>query len=1173
MAANAATGTVTLLFTDLVDSTGVLQRLGEEGAEQFRRTHFRLLREAVSVHGGEEVKSLGDGLMVVFGSALDATRCAVAMQQAVERHNRRGGERLNVRVGLHVGEPIRDEEDYFGTPVVTAKRLCDRADGGQVLASDLVRVLIGSRSGLSFRDLGPLALKGLAEPVPACEVAWAPIETKSAPPRQAMASRSPFVGREREVAVLERILAETAGGSGRVAIIAGEPGIGKTRLLTEVAEQAASQGWLVLFGRTYESEGMPPYLPFTEALQSHLRGIPDSRLVAELGDRAAELALILPDVARRLPGLPPLAALDPGSERYRLFEAVCDYLAALARGPGREGLLLGIEDLHWADESMLLLLEHLGRRLRDAPIALVLNYRDTELQPGSPLARTIEQFTRLTPCEHLSLRSLDQAGVSLLLAGLSGSDPPPRLVDLVFNETEGNPLFVHEVYRYLADERRLFDDEGRWRLDVRVGEVDVPRGVRLVIGRRIQRVSEGCRRALTFAAIIGRVFDFDLLREVSEMTEANLLDAMDEAERAHLVTSAPDRGGALMMFTHELIRQTLAGDLSLPRRRALHLAVAEAIETLYKSNPGARAAEMAGHFLSGGRRGDLPRVISHAIEAAERAMVQAAYEDAARYFQMALDAHERSDGPDEARRCEILLALGLAIMKSGDTPRGDAINLAAAEAARTAGLPDLLAQACLATARYWQCWPNARLIPLLEAALASIPDGDSPRRSELLSLLACQRSWAGSREASAAREEGIAMARRLNDVRTLAFALFFAYSADIPYLNRLEQWLEANAEVIALAAELGDTMLECAGHCSRLHGALILGDLAAVDAATEAHARLGEALECRQIMHPVAVRNVRALLVGPLSRAERQEEEREKVWGQYHAVPDLVEAAAVHTLLLRWEQGRLADLLPDYRATAERQGAPLVQSGLAFICAMQGDIPEARALMEHLGRDRFAAVRAHRDWPFALALLSQACSLVGDAGHAEVLYSLLLSRARYVASTYGANACLGSTSRYLGLLATTLGRFDDAERHFDDSDAMNTRLGARPLLAHTKVDRARMHVARHDRGDLARAQALLEEAISAFEGLEMSYHAGRARELLANLPQGVPARLAYPDGLSVREVEVLRLIARGQSNKQIAEELVLSIRTVERHIANVYAKIGASTKAQATAYAFGHSLN
>jgi energy-coupling factor transporter ATP-binding protein EcfA2 len=477
-----------------------------------------------------------------------------------------------------------------------------------------------------------------------------------------LATRSPFVGREPELARLRGILEDAAGGSGRIALVAGEPGIGKTRLLHEFVGLARSVGWQVLLGHAYDSEGMPPYLPFTEALREYVVAATE----ADLAALPPEVAALIPNLGVRTQSQQPLR-LDPASERYRLFEAICAWFADLASKPGSQGLVLGLEDIHWADESTLLLLEHLGRRLHESPIVLVLTYRDTELVPGGPLARTIEQLTRLGIAERCSLRPFDAPRVVLLLEGLGGANPPQRLVDVIYGETEGNPLFVREVFQYLAGERRLFDEEGRWRPDLRIDEAEVPQGVQLVIGRRLQRLSEGCRQALTVASVIGRAFDFELLREVSRADEAALLDAMDEAEQAHLLTSCQAHGGTQLMFTHELVRQTLLAGQALARRQGLHLRVAIEAERVYAHDLEPHVAEIALHYRLAGPRADRARAIEFATRGGDQAATALAFEEALRFYDFALEGRNpNAQQPGEAaaiadlrlKRGEALISLG-----------------------------------------------------------------------------------------------------------------------------------------------------------------------------------------------------------------------------------------------------------------------------------------------------------------------------------------------------------------------------------------------------------------------------------------------------------------------------------------------------------------------------------
>src|SRR5437588_8355606 len=287
-------GVVTLLFTDLVGSTELLAHLGDDDAEALRRTHFRLLRQAVTAHGGEEVKNLGDGLMVAFPSAVGALQCAVAMQQAVARHNRSADQPLAVRAGLHVGEPILDEADYFGTSVVVAKRLCDQAEGGQILASDLVRALVGTRGGFRFKDVGPLALKGLAEPTGACEVLWEPLAAAAPSLPAALAGDEPFVGRQPELRELEGAWKRVADGYRQVVLVAGEPGIGKTSLARQLAHRAQGTG-TVLYGRCDE-EALTPYQPFVEALTHYLERQGRGQIEARLGRVLDDVGVLLPGV-------------------------------------------------------------------------------------------------------------------------------------------------------------------------------------------------------------------------------------------------------------------------------------------------------------------------------------------------------------------------------------------------------------------------------------------------------------------------------------------------------------------------------------------------------------------------------------------------------------------------------------------------------------------------------------------------------------------------------------------------------------------------------------------------------------------------------------------------------------------------------------------------------------
>jgi class 3 adenylate cyclase len=359
-----ATGTITLLFTDLVGSTELSQRLGDDDAERVRRDHFNLLSQAVADAGGREVKNTGDGTMAVFTSALDALRCAAMIQLGQAGSTGGDDDVLAVRVGLNVGEAIENQGDYHGTAVNVASRLCQAARGGQIIASDLVRGLVGSRGGQRFRSLGNLTLKGLAEPVPAWEVLWREGEREATQPDDQRepfdaetlrrmplpralveTASTAFVGRTEDLAALDRVWGEVAQDGQRLAFVAGEPGIGKTRLCAEFCSRVHSAGAVVLYGRSDE-ETILPYQPFVESLSGLMAAVDDAQLGALLGSAATDMARMVPEVEDRLPGLG-ARVVDAETDRYRLFEAVSGVLGQVA---SVTPTVLVIDDLHWTDK-------------------------------------------------------------------------------------------------------------------------------------------------------------------------------------------------------------------------------------------------------------------------------------------------------------------------------------------------------------------------------------------------------------------------------------------------------------------------------------------------------------------------------------------------------------------------------------------------------------------------------------------------------------------------------------------------------------------------------------------------------------------------------------------------------------------------------------------------------
>lgn len=467
-----------------------------------------------------------------------------------------------------------------------------------------------------------------------------------------------FVGRERELAQLRAGLEDAISGHGGLLLISGPPGVGKTRLVEELISLAVTEVAEItaLAGHCIDQEGAVPYLPFVEVLESCVdrveRSSSPDRLRALLGEEGAELARLMPKLRRLLPDLPPPLKLAPEQARRHLFNCFCDFAARLA---GRQPALILLDDLHWADDSSLALLVHLAQRLSDLPMLVLATYRDTEIDVTRGLARTLENLLRGHRATPVRLKGLLRGEVALMLKSLSGQAPPAAVVSEIYSETEGNPFFVEELFRYLEEENRLYDAAGAFRTDVKVGEPEVPQTVRLIVGRRLARLTEPTRTMLGTAAVIGRSFPLEVLKAAA--TTGGLLECVEETEKAGLIFSGAPGPEARLEFAHELIRQTVISDLSAWRRQRLHRDVAGAIEQVYAGTLEDHCAELAHHYDFGG---NASKAVEFLERAAIRAAQQAAYSEAAGYERGAVEKlHEL---PDSEQRDHLELRLQQALI-------------------------------------------------------------------------------------------------------------------------------------------------------------------------------------------------------------------------------------------------------------------------------------------------------------------------------------------------------------------------------------------------------------------------------------------------------------------------------------------------------------------------------
>ncbi len=602
--------------------------------------------------------------MLTFVSPTEAVGCAVRIQQGAARvRARRGGP--HIRIGINAGEATQEGGDWFGPPVVVASRLCGRAAGDQILVSEVVRALAGTRGGHQYKPIGLVELKGIGEPVGASEVSWEPSAGWDGPlpGPLATADRLPCVGRQEEADALRSAWSNASRGEATLALLAGEPGIGKTRLVARFAAEAHDGGAAVLFGRCDE-DLLRPYQPFVEVIEQLVQTMDP----ADLDAIAAEVDLV--PLAKLTPALSSFAASSsiaaPETERYVMFDAVAKLLGTVARSTP---LVVVVDDLHWADRPTLLLLRHVLRTSAGDSLFIVGTYRDTELDRRHPLAEALNDLRRETGYERIHLRGLNRSEVVELLAARAEHEitgPGLVLAHALHSRTEGNPLFVWESLRHLIERGALIQGaDGRWISEATsIEELGIPEGVREAIGRRLSALSDAANSALAAAAVLGPVAELSVLSEMVDLSEEELIGGLDEAVEAHLMDEAKRDAAPAYAFTHALVRHTLYEELSLARRQRLHRRAVTAIEAAHAGDIETQSSALARHCQGAGAGIDPDKTATYLVAAGQRAVGVMAWEDAAEHFEAAVEIMDDTTF-GAVPKAQLLQGLGDVIYVSG----------------------------------------------------------------------------------------------------------------------------------------------------------------------------------------------------------------------------------------------------------------------------------------------------------------------------------------------------------------------------------------------------------------------------------------------------------------------------------------------------------------------------
>ncbi len=1073
-----AADNITVLFTDMVDSTATAASMSPENADEHRRRHFAILRKAIAEADGEEVKNLGDGVMIVFRSATAALSCAVEMQRGIEIDNRNRDRPVGLRAGLSGGEVTTEDGDYFGDPVIEAARLCGLCNGGQILAADIVRLTAGRRNEHPCVAIGEQMLKGLPYPVDTVEVTWAPVAGAGAngpelPPRLAIRPDAGFVSRVTELDMIHDAYKRVTAGEGtEVVLVAGEAGQGKTTMVAEAARRTFESGALVLFGRA-EEDLSAPYKLFSEALTFMVKQATEEQLMTAVGDHGPELTRLIPALSARLPGLARSSASDADTERYLLFAAVLSTFVELSKDLP---IVLVLDDLQWADQSGLQLLVHLVSSAQPMRLLILGTYRDDELAASHPLMEALAALWRQPRVSRIDLSGLDEQGVESLLAAGAGyalDDEATALAQLIHRDTDGNPFFVTELLRHLADAGQISVDPTRgWIAQTDLSQITMPNSLREVIGMRVGRLGPDAERLLWTAAVMGLDFDFSVLALATSTSEDVLLDTLDRAASAALVYEVTEVAGQFR-FRHALIQRTLYDGIGATRRGVLHRQVAVAIEDFHAGRVERQAGELARHWSKTGRPADLATAVTYAKQAADEALTGLAPDIAHTYYAQAIALRAELPTADPVLDLDLQIGLGNAQRKTGDP----AFRQTLLDSCRTALALDECERLLAAATTNSRGWASAigtvdhERVEVLEATLEQL-DADSTDRALVLAALCKELSYGTSLERRRALGDEAAAIAMASDDDAMAVRVLNDLALPLAVPQLLTDSLGRTEAALVRAERLGDPVLLFFASVWRAQTLGLAADLAGRDHFTARAGAMAERLgEPTLLWSDLNNRVVCALSRGDLEEAD-EITQAALALGTESGQPDADRYFSVEQMVLCLQRGILGELGELIEATMSEMPGLAATGGAALALShLEGDrFQAAERMLDELGAQNYE-MPIDQAWLTGLVDYADIAIERRLVRHAGPMREILLPWADLFACT--GTTVQGCIAHYLGGLAMVLEDFDEAERSFMQADEFNRAVGGKFFIARTDLWWGQLSAARSDRPDLEAARTRL----------------------------------------------------------------------------------------------------
>ncbi len=908
-----------------------------------------------------------------------------------------------------------------------------------------------------------------------------------------------IAGRSQELERIARAVTLSREGAGQLVSIAGDPGIGKSRLAREVMRRATEAGSQRLYGRCYEGAGTPVLWPWVEIINGYLGSRDSDEVRATVGEHGRDLAELVPRLRAILPEIETEPYADPEWGRARLFAAVAEVLSRTAL---ETPLVLAIDDIQWADSSTLQLLRVVAQNAAADNLCLLVIQRTTDGRSQREIADFLGDLGHQLPLTDVVLGGLTTAEIDAMVRSLAGTDLAAPIIERLAETTEGNPFFVEGLVQHWIDLGLVV--RGRGLASQLVGE-DLPLAPSVLhsVGRTVDGLDKDVRQILRGAAVAGLEFDSLVVATATGKPMTDILSALEEAVRLGVLRELPEHPDHFS-FRHALFREYLQSELSEARRRRLHIALGNAIEQVYANDPLPHVGQIAHHYVEGADARDQAsarKAHAYAASAAGIAISAYAFQDGADWLEKALRVESLFDSDDPLGRCRMQLARGDVLLHGHRMEASKAQFAEAAIAARDLGAAPELALAVLGMT-VWDLQlqrGKPEDIGWIEEALERIGDADTALRARLMSRLATVRTWLGEpiEQRLPLSDQALDLGRSCGNQYAHAHVLVDRLWTlwDPAFLDERSRIAD---ECVEVSTAFGSKVLETFGLGWQMINQLGHGDIDGVDAILRENEHLAREIGQPGFIWGAALyRATRATMMGELDAAEARAQEAFNIGGEI-SPPLAASALALQTMAVRREQGRLAEMGWIVGMTTSAEHAVYLRWLEPTLQYESGEVEAARQSIDELASNGFADMPIHDDGLGGLTivlLMAETSVAIADTATNEALYRRIEPFAHQWAVNSVLVNCFGSVARFAGRLATALELWDDAERHFDAAEASHHKAGATALLLRTQVDRAQMLHARGRRKDLAQARKLVEEAAPRADDLGLAEVVTRARQL------------------------------------------------------------------------------